>query len=493
MPAANSGNVASYQEAQAPNQDVPVAYQDSEYPVQLQPKRKRRRGVIAAIIACCIVVAGVAGAFFIMNPFEKPADEPLVKPETAVVSRENFSSFVHVPGTVGPAAEIYVTPEVSGTVREVKVREGQNVQAGDILFVMKNSDLEDKLSDAESALEKAKEKVSDEQSKVTDAQTEYDDAVDEYNAAVEKMNSAQEKARTEADQAYDKTYSAALDAIPDDADEKERAKLEEKAVESAQKAFDKAYDAAIGNVDDPGDFNHDPYVSAVDSAQSDLDSAEEKQQKAQEEYDHAKEALDKLTVKAPATGTLLALNVKPGSAVSGSSGESTSSGGESARIGDLSMLTIEVGVGELDLSAIRMGQLAKTTFPAVKGLETDAKVVKIDTVAMEAPVESAPSDASGPTFKVTLLIEKPDNRLKPGMSADAKIMTGNIPNVFVIPLGAVKEDADGAFVYVVTDEDTMATERRKIVVAGRSDSQVAVKSGLERDEVVVVDPSVSAQ
>ena len=94
---------------------------------------------------------------------------------------------------------------------------------------------------------------------------------------------------------------------------------------------------------------------------------------------------------------------------------------------------------------------------------------------------------------MTLLIEKPDNRLKPGMSADAKIMTGNIPNVFVIPLGAVKEDADGAFVYVVTDEDTMATERRKIVVAGRSDSQVAVKSGLERDEVVVVDPSVSAQ
>ena len=223
-----------------------------------------------------------------------------------------------------------------------------------------------------------------------------------------------------------------------------------------------------------------------------MDSAEEKQQKAQEEYDHAKEELDKLTVIAPATGTLLALNVKPGSTVSGASGESSSSGGESARIGDLSMLTIEVGVGELDLSAIRMGQLAKTTFPAVNGLETDAKVVKIDTVATEMPVESTPSDASGPTFKVTLLIEKPDNRLKPGMSADAKIMTGNIPNVIVVPSGAVKEDADGAFVYVVTDEDTMATERRNVVVAGRSDSQVAVKSGLERDEVVVVDPSASA-
>ena len=91
------------------------------------------------------------------------------------------------------------------------------------------------------------------------------------------------------------------------------------------------------------------------------------------------------------------------------------------------------------------------------------------------------------TFHVGLVIDQPDDRLRPGMTAQVKIYTVDIPDALMVPLGAVTEDGAGsATVEVVLDEETMETETRTVALGERNSSQVVITSGLEEGESVLV-------
>ena len=91
------------------------------------------------------------------------------------------------------------------------------------------------------------------------------------------------------------------------------------------------------------------------------------------------------------------------------------------------------------------------------------------------------------TFKVSVVIDTPDERLKPGMTASVKILTKSIPNALVVPSAAVTEEGGVSTVHVVTDEKTMATEEREVTVADRTTREFAIADGLEEGETVLID------
>jgi RND family efflux transporter MFP subunit len=93
-------------------------------------------------------------------------------------------------------------------------------------------------------------------------------------------------------------------------------------------------------------------------------------------------------------------------------------------------------------------------------------------------------DPQTATIKVRLLFDNPDNFLKAGMSANLSILNNSSHQSILIPYRATVEQMAEYFVYVV-NADTVA--QRKVALGQRIRDMVIVKSGLQENEVIVLD------
>jgi RND family efflux transporter MFP subunit len=93
-------------------------------------------------------------------------------------------------------------------------------------------------------------------------------------------------------------------------------------------------------------------------------------------------------------------------------------------------------------------------------------------------------DPQTATIKVRLLFDNPGNVLKAGMSANLKILNNSSHQSILIPYRATIEQMAEYFVYVV-NADTVA--QRKVSLGQRIRDLAIVKSGLNENEVIVID------
>ena len=76
-----------------------------------------------------------------------------------------------------------------------------------------------------------------------------------------------------------------------------------------------------------------------------------------------------------------------------------------------------------------------------------------------------------------------DLQLWPGQFVNIRLLIDTLKGVVTIPTGAVQRGPNGAFVYVVKDDDTVAM--RPIVVRKQDEVQTVVATGVEPPERVV--------
>jgi RND family efflux transporter MFP subunit len=88
------------------------------------------------------------------------------------------------------------------------------------------------------------------------------------------------------------------------------------------------------------------------------------------------------------------------------------------------------------------------------------------------------------TIKVRLLFDNPGNVLKVGMSANLRILNNSSNQSILIPYRAAVEQMAEYFVFVVND-DTVA--QRKVLLGQRIRDMAVVKSGLQENEIIVLD------
>lgn len=494
-----AGNIIAERRPGAP--EPPIAASAAKPPVPTDPeelaalrnleerrKRASKKRVMKIAIVCGIA-AVLVGGWAISGILGAQAPVEDVKADLATVTRGEMSSSVQATGALKPGAHVAVTPEVSGVIQEVMVAEGQQVQEGDVLLTLKNSELDRTVSDAAAARDRAQRAVDNANAGVADAQNAYNEAVGDYNKTVDQVNKAASKAPEVADKEYKKVYEAAVAAIPKDATESERKKLLAEAREAAQAAYEAAYAAAAPEGLAP--FEHSGYLSAIEAAQESAVSADEALQDAQRDYEYALEEADKRAVRAPASGTVLDLQAVPGAAVGGATGGTSTASGTLMEIADLSTLGIDIEVNEVDIAGVAPGQQAKVTFTAIPDLEMTGSVASVASVATGSSGGGNEGGVGGGvvTFKVTTVLDGTDPRLKPGMSASVSIMTKDVGDALVIPAAALIEDGGKTYVFVVTDEQTMDGDMREVVVADRSGGQAAIQSGLEEGEVVLAGSS----
>ena len=208
-------------------------------------------------------------------------------------------------------------------------------------------------------------------------------------------------------------------------------------------------------------------TNAVSAAQRSLASA-------QANLDQANAKASSRTVTAPSSGSIVELNAKVGATVTGGMimGESDTSGGKQCmQIADLSKMKVTVQVGEKDIAKIAVGQSANVTYPAFPDIVSQGTVTAIASVA-----NSDSSYGGGSvTFNVDILIEAPDARLKPGMTAEVSVVTEQLDDVVMVPtMALMTEDGEHYYVNVATDDEGKQTRRVKVTVVTQNDNEAVV-------------------
>jgi len=90
-------------------------------------------------------------------------------------------------------------------------------------------------------------------------------------------------------------------------------------------------------------------------------------------------------------------------------------------------------------------------------------------------------------FDVEVTIEGSDERLKPGMTAQCRIITENIPNVMYLPLESVFQKEDTTLVYVKGH----GYDERLVKLGKKNADYVIIDDGIsEGEEVALRDPTL---
>lgn len=224
-------------------------------------------------------------------------------------------------------------------------------------------------------------------------------------------------------------------------------------------------------------------VSAASADTNAVSAAQRSLASAQANLDQANAKAASRTVTAPSSGSIVELNAKVGATVTGGMimGESDTSGGKQCmQIADLSKMKVTVQVGEKDIAKIAVGQSANVTYPAFPDIVSQGTVTAIASVA-----NSDSSYGGGSvTFNVDILIEAPDARLKPGMTAEVSVVTEQLDDVVMVPtMALMTEDGEHYYVNVATDDEGKQTRRVKVTVVTQNDNEAVVgKTQVKRDD-----------
>lgn len=218
-------------------------------------------------------------------------------------------------------------------------------------------------------------------------------------------------------------------------------------------------------------------TNTVSAAQRSLASA-------QANLDQANAKAAGRTVTAPSSGSIVELNAKVGATVTGGMimGESDTSGGKQCmQIADLSKMKVTVQVGEKDIAKIAVGQSANVTYPAFPDIVSQGTVTAIASVANS---DTANGGGGSVTFNVDILIEAPDARLKPGMTAEVSVVTEQLDDVVMVPtMALMTEDGEHYYVNLATDSEGKKTRRVKVTVVTQNDNEAVVgKTQVKRDD-----------
>lgn len=366
------------------------------------------------------------------------------------------------------------------------------------------------LAAAESSLKQTKnalipQKLSSAQSGYDQAKASYDNAQKDLNRQKELLNRgfvaksqvdvAEEKAgiaKAQLDSARSK-----LDTIKDETDQD--LDTAQARVEQARAEFENANANSVQNKIKQQELASAQAAvkqaeAALQSAQAatredrirqgDIIQANSQVQRSQSSLNNTRTQLGYTTIVAPRAGVVTKKYVEEGSIVT--AGRSSFSGSGSGvgivDIADVSRMFALVNVDETDIAQIEVGQDVDVTVEAYPDELFAGKVTKI------AP--QSVTDQNVTTIPVTVEIDLPDQRLKPGMNATCDFITGRATDVLMVPGEAVKE-TDGGNTVTILVKDKQITRKVETGLVGADN--IEIKRGLREGEKIVtavIEPTV---
>lgn len=202
-------------------------------------------------------------------------------------------------------------------------------------------------------------------------------------------------------------------------------------------------------------------------------------------------------VLAPISGTVVSVAARTGQMIN--PGQTTV---PLMRIADLSRLTVQARVAEIDVPLLRKGMTAYFTTPGYPGKRWSGKLRQV----IPVPADGSGEQGKQTFYNVLFEVDNPREELMSGMSTQVRFVLAQAHDVVILPVKLLgKPEADGSYVVKVADANPKANPPanpqvnqqvnqqatlRKIKIGIRNDLMVQVLSGLEPGERVVV-PAVT--
>jgi macrolide-specific efflux system membrane fusion protein len=201
----------------------------------------------------------------------------------------------------------------------------------------------------------------------------------------------------------------------------------------------------------------------------------------------ARDRLRYTAIEAPIAGTVTQRGINPGEAVVPGV-TSTFEGKPLMVISDLSVLLVKIDLNQIDVARVRTGQQAEITIDALPGKKYRAHVTKVAPAAVAA---THGQSQSADVFPVEAELEANQDlaEIKPGMTADVRIVVATEKDVIMLPIEAVVTVKDKSHVSVIAQaEGKDKTEERSVTLGVRNDRDVQLKTGVKAGERVVINP-----
>ncbi len=351
------------------------------------------------------------------------------KPDTSIAKTVKIHKTLYFTGTLQPLHESTLTSPVDAVVESMHYHYGQSVKKGDVVYTLNSAEL---------------------QRQYNDTLTEYLKQKDSYTIAKAKFTGTED------------LWDAGLIS-------KNNYLSEKSSLNTARITLMQAKHKLSEMLEKMGDTG--------DQALSSLSFAE---------FSKVRLALTRrhnlIRIKASGNGVLLyppkttgdtSERIKTGSAVK--------AGQVLALTGDLSGVTVEIDIPEVDIAEVKAGMTA-----TVRGVAFGKQALKGKLVAINAQATSSNGGAL-PSFtaivEVTSLTAVQQSLLKVGMSADVEL-TMNSADKLMVPIAAIQQKNGKSMVQIQTPDGK--TSMHPVITGPVQDNSVVIESGLKIGDVVIV-------
>lgn len=395
-----------------------------------------RRPRIAVLAAAVVGIVGV-GAFAATRRGGTP-DLP-----TALVTRGPFVDTLEIRGEIRPLKSIILSsPMQSGELQILKLaKNGSMVKPGDLLVQFDPSTLQRTIQEKQSELKQA-------DAEIEQAQAQTRIALEQNATAVMKAGYDIERAK------LDVGKGDTVSRI-----DNEQAKL---AVVDAQQREREL------NVKVRSDRT---------SSDADVSAKRRKREKALFDLKRAEQGLKNLQLKAPSSGMVnILLNFRSGNMFGGQpefqEGDRAWPGAAILELPDLSSVHLEARLDESDRGRLQRLQDATVRIEAIPGQDFKAR---LDSISVLARVDFTSGWPPAKNFDLNLVFLDVDPRMRPGMTAVARIATERVPDVVLIPAESIFQHDGAPVVYRLDDSKFVETP---VTIRKRGKEQAIVDQGV---------------
>jgi HlyD family secretion protein len=438
-----------------------------------------RKFLIALILLALLAAAGYG--FYLWRQ-QQQAAQSAASYQTQTAGRGSLVSTIGATGQVRSQQSANLAWKTSGTVKDVLVQVGDQVQPGDRLaeleqtslpqaIILAQADLasarrslEDLYTNADTAAVQALQTIAQSAEAVKDAQYQLDNFTIPQNQsglstteALEKMEQRLNEARL----AFE-PYKYLPSSDPTREDRLEDLNQAQSDYNTAVKRLEYEYTLQVAQAN--LEKGRKDYERWVDGPSPDDIAAVEARIAA------AQAALAQAWLEAPFAGTITGVEPRFGDQVAPNT--------PAFRLDDLTTLLVDVAVSEVDINQISAGQDVMLTFDAIRGKEYHGKITGVDRVGA--------SDQGVVDFIVTVELTDADEAVKPGMTAAVNIVVNELQDVLLVPNRAVRFNDGKQIVYILKDGQLVPVE---IELGASSDTMSEVlQSDLQAGDLIVLNP-----
>ena len=362
---------------------------------------------------------------------------------TVAVTRGEFVDTLEIRGEIRPLKSVVLSsPMQSGDLQILKLaKSGTMVKPGDVLVRFDPSTLQRTMQEKQSEVKQADAEIEQAQAQARIAREQNATAVMKAGYDIERAKLDAAKGDTVSRLDIEQAKLAVVDAQQRERELKEKVKSDDT------------------------------------SAEADLAAKRHKREKALFDLRRAERGLQNLELKAPAAGMVNVLpNFRSGSMFGGQQefqeGDRAWAGAAILELPDLSSVHLESRLDESDRGRLQAQQDATVRIEAIPAKDFKAR---LDSISVLAKVDFSSGWPPAKRFDLNLVFLEIDSKMRPGMTAVARIATQRVPDVVLVPSEAIFQRDGAPIVYKL--ERSMFVET-PIAVRKRGKEQAIVDSGV---------------